>query len=717
MKCAIQSESRRVRPDSAAGGRGRRCPRRPWAGWLAAGAGLLLAATAGQAAVLHVDDDNLTGTETGSAVYPFRSIQEAIVQATAGDTLKVAAGAYGGIDTQGKALTILGGYAGGTAAGYAAGSGGGFSAADPAQQAAVITGGAADGVVFTRFSDAPYHAVLDGFTVRGSRRGIVCDTDLSWPQPENVQIRRNVVEDNGATNSLERGTGIVICGDHAVIAHNVIRRNHGGRGAGIFRTGDPAGRLRIETNQITDNVCYDDHGGGLMLHGNVEMTGNLVASNRIELHYGWGGGLIFHTVGTLFSAGNVYRHNHAPSYGGGVFIDEGATAELRNDVIRHNTTGEGHGGGIAVDDGYDGSSTVRVANCTVVFNNAAAPGGLGGNGVFVDNASHAMVENSIFWGHADDFHVRAGSTLAATFTLSGEGWLGAGNLQADPVFTDAAGGDYSLGAGSPAVDAGTNRAWMAGGVDAAGQPRRVNGRVDLGAFERQTGGAAPVLTLTPAAQTRSHAAGRTSFQVAISGAEPLIYTATSSRSWLRVVSGATGGLASTVHLAYSANAGGAARTGTVTVAAAGAGGSPRTYRLVQRGDPRVDLAVRNVRVTRPSNSSARTFRACRFEVRNRGPASWVGTLKAEFFLSRDSRFGNADDRKIGETTYRNVSMRPGTTRTLVLNSTRRAQAVSRWTARRVPAGNYHLYVRVRSTSAERRPADNAGRTSARFGYR
>jgi hypothetical protein len=227
----------------------------------------------------------------------------------------------------------------------------------------------------------------------------------------------------------------------------------------------------------------------------------------------------------------------------------------------------------------------------------------------------------------------------------------------------------------------------------------------------------PVLTITPTAQTRNYPAGTTSFQAAISQAEPLTYAATSSRSWLRVVSGATGGLSGTVGLAYSANPGAAARTGTVTVAAAGAAGSPRTYRLVQRGDPRVDLAVRNVRVTRPSNPSARTFRSCRFEVRNRGPASSVGTLKAEFFLSRDSRFGNSDDRKIGETTYRNVSIRSGTTRTFVLNSTRRAQAVSRWTARRVPAGDYHVYVRVRSTAAERRPADNANRTSARFVYR
>jgi hypothetical protein len=65
------------------------------------------------------------------------------------------------------------------------------------------------------------------------------------------------------------------------------------------------------------------------------------------------------------------------------------------------------------------------------------------------------------------------------------GWPGEGNIDADPLFVDADGAnDLHLLGGSPCLDAGDNSAiavWMT--KDVEGNPRIMNGTVDMGAYE------------------------------------------------------------------------------------------------------------------------------------------------------------------------------------------------------------------------------------------
>ncbi len=446
-----------------------------------------------QGTVWHVDDDNKSGTYNGTAQYPDASIQYAINRAASGDTIKLAAGNYGPVNTQGKSLTILGGYTGASSAAYAAGQGGNFTAKTLNPALTSISGGAnQNGVTFTRFNSQPYHGVLDNVRVNNNQKGIVCDTAASWPHPDNITISNSLIENNGANGVTTRGAGIMVCGANSKIINNIIRNNQGGRGAGLY--GSASNSILVDGNRIQDNTCYDDHGGGVYLNGKITFSNNTVSGNRVAMNYGWGGGVLFHSADTVarMSFNKIYD-NYSPLYGAGVFIDEGATAYMDNDLVYRNRTGNGQGAGIAVDDGPS-SSRLYITNSTIAYNNAASgSSGNGGNGVYADNSSTATISNSIFWGNGDDFYVRSGSTISATYTLSQEAWTGTGNLTSDPRFADPANNDFHVrsqtGRYNPA-----NGQWIVDSLHSpaidAGNPSTAfnletapnGGRVNLGAY-------------------------------------------------------------------------------------------------------------------------------------------------------------------------------------------------------------------------------------------
>jgi hypothetical protein len=442
------------------------------------------------AATWHVDVNNLTGNEDGSTRNPYRTIQQAVDAAESGDSIRVAVGTYyGSVNSQGKGLNLLGGYRGASSHRYAEEGEGNFEHRSPPPSGTILDGeGLAEfGVIWTRFDDSPYSALLDNFVVRNFQKGVVCDTVESWPQPTEVIIQNNLIEWNGHEDIVSRGAGVIICGDNSAILNNLIRHNQGGRGAGILRVGSGAEPLRIEGNRIENNICRDDHGAGLLLYGEVHLVRNVIAGNRIELTYGWGGGVLMVSTGTLHSEGNCIRNNHAPSYGGGVLVDEGGHAILRNDLIHHNTTDTGHGAGVAVDDGDPGPSGIRLQNCTIVYNNHnAAEVGLGGNGLFLDNQGQGTsieAENCVFWGNQDDFHVRdSGAVLTLSHCLSEESWPGTNNRNEAPQFLEST-GDYRPATGSPLIGGGSVRDWMTDAQDLAGHPRLDSGRADIGAYQ------------------------------------------------------------------------------------------------------------------------------------------------------------------------------------------------------------------------------------------
>jgi hypothetical protein len=123
--------------------------------------------------------------------------------------------------------------------------------------------------------------------------------------------------------------------------------------------------------------------------------------------------------------------------------------------------------------------------------------------------ANPTIANCIFWGNIGGEIYSTDSSPVVMYSNVQGSHFGVGNINADPKFIDATGGDLHLGVFSPCVDAGYNAMVPTGIItDLDGLVRFVDEPhvvdsglgippiVDMGAYERQTG-SAPVLINVP----------------------------------------------------------------------------------------------------------------------------------------------------------------------------------------------------------------------------
>ncbi|MHC4624936.1 MAG: right-handed parallel beta-helix repeat-containing protein [Planctomycetota bacterium] len=134
-----------------------------------------------------------------------------------------------------------------------------------------------------------------------------------------------------------------------------------------------------------------------------------------------------------------------------------------------------------------------LTNCVIAGNKKAT---VVGNGLTGISSNNAKVVNCILWDNAPPQIVDTNPSALVIYSDVQGGYSGEGNIDADPLFVDAAGGNLRLGLVSPCIDAGDNSS-VPGGVttDLNGFPRFIedlctadtgNGTapvVDMGAYE------------------------------------------------------------------------------------------------------------------------------------------------------------------------------------------------------------------------------------------
>ena len=165
-----------------------------------------------------------------------------------------------------------------------------------------------------------------------------------------------------------------------------------------------------------------------------------------------GGGACFGTLTNCILTGN------SANLGGGTY-----NSAANNCLLSSNSADIG-----------GGSRGGMLKNCTVADNTASNYGGGAQLGTF---------NNCIVYANTAPAGANyTNSTFTNSCTMPDPG--GTGNIASDPLFADAAAGNYRLQSNSPCLDAGNN-AYVAGTTDLDGSPRIANGKVDMGAYEVQ----------------------------------------------------------------------------------------------------------------------------------------------------------------------------------------------------------------------------------------
>jgi len=370
---------------------------------------LLSFTTPAWAGIRYVDASLATGANDGTtwadAFQGSAGLQAALAIAASGDQIWVADGTYkptaGADRTVSFALLtgvkLYGGFAGGETD---------LRQRDLAANVSILSADLAGDDGLGNLGENSYHvvrgnsagasAVLDGFTIVGGNA-------------------------NGGTVDDDRGGGLLlVSASHATISRCRVvgnRCNFGG-GAGYVRGSDP-----------TFVECSFEQNVGGSYGGAFDMFESLTPE--------------FHRC-TFFG--------NSAARAGGVEIFS-TSAHLYDCLFQGNTsTGSGGGGAIFVGPG----SAPSIRGCTVVGNlsNVHAAAGL------LTSAGGTSVANSIFY-----FNTGPGGAQGTANQVTGGsvsyscvqgGLAGTGNISADPLFVDFAGGDHRLAAASPCIDAGSN---------------------------------------------------------------------------------------------------------------------------------------------------------------------------------------------------------------------------------------------------------------------
>lgn len=227
------------------------------------------------------------------------------------------------------------------------------------------------------------------------------------------------------------------------------------------------------------------------------------------------GGAIRAGTGTIERS--LFVGNLADRHGGAIhsYFDYGEGLVIRNCAFSGNHAGleyfAGSGGAI--------SGRVEVVNSSIAGNTSVSGGG------GVNGTTSSTITNSILWGNADrdvNFACASGNVFYSdvgdsTYSDVATCQTPYGNINGDPAFVDADGGDNTVGTiddnlslqpGSPVIDSGNSTALPFGSLDLAGNPRHIDDpgvadsgygpepAIDMGAYERQASSPSATYDLT-----------------------------------------------------------------------------------------------------------------------------------------------------------------------------------------------------------------------------
>jgi parallel beta-helix repeat protein len=337
---------------------------------------------------------------------------------------------------------------------------------------------------------------------------------LRSTDPENgVVVLATIIDGSGGRSVITCANGE---GSNTVINGFLITN---GTGTGPLGDGDGGGMYNYGSSPTISNCTFsgnranyfdiigvDGNGGGMYNRSSSPTISNCTFSGNMANKFG--GGMYNEYSSSPTISNCTFSGNTVVWAGGGMYNDNASSPTVRNCVFSGNNANGS--GGIGGDGGgmFNGESSPTISNCILWGNTADGKGG-----GMCNSSSSPEVSNCILWGNTavvvgdEVFNSDASSVPNYMYCDiegsggSGAGWDtglgtdGGGNIDADPLFVDAAAGYFYLksrfgrlnleGLGtiwisdsisSPCIDAGDPAS------DVGHEPAGNGGRINMGAY-------------------------------------------------------------------------------------------------------------------------------------------------------------------------------------------------------------------------------------------
>ena len=309
-------------------------------------------------------------------------------------------------------------------------------------------------------------------------------------------------------NAAGRSGGAIIIGfqNNATIDSCEFRNNAASFGGALFVQNDST-RLQITRATFADNSA-ENNGGAISATGGL--LGSIDNATFLDNSADFGGALAMTgdsaEIDQISLTNLEFRRNEAMNQGGAMNFGNVNDLLLENILAVENIAFGNGIGGLLSNNATDNSvSTIMMRNVTTASNIATVTD-LGGGAIMQweeDETAQATItmQNVLLYEEIENYKIEQGTptvismggnittdeTLATAHTEPSDQTV---NTSGD-MFTDLNAGDFTLAAGSPAIDGGVDNG-MLPATDLAGNPRVQGDAVDVGAYE-----ALPVGTYDP----------------------------------------------------------------------------------------------------------------------------------------------------------------------------------------------------------------------------